>query len=35
MVELAPMAEVNEQMARVAAGEARYRVVLLTEEKEE
>ena len=33
MVELAPLSDVNEQMARVAAGKARYRVVLLSDEE--
>ena len=31
-VELAPLSDVNAQMARVAAGKARYRVVLLSED---
>ena len=32
-VELAPLSDVNEQMARVVAGKARYRVVLLSEDE--
>jgi D-arabinose 1-dehydrogenase-like Zn-dependent alcohol dehydrogenase len=33
MVQLAPLSDVNAQMERVRAGEARYRIVLLSDEE--